>query len=90
VGEFSNAALGQGINLAEYGTPMQWQAFEVLMQAERHNNLHWERLPVYTAKPPLKGEQAALQFISEMEQRDREAERDAAQPKARNYELRRK
>lgn len=90
VAEFSEAALGKGINLAEYGTPMQGQAFEVLMRARQHNNLHWERLPVYTAKPPLQDEQAALQFISEMEQRDQEAEREAAQPKARNYELRRK
>lgn len=89
VGEFSSSDLGKGINLAEYGSPMQWQAFDVMMQVERHNNLHWERLPVFTAKPPLKDQQAALDFISEMEQRDQEAAREAAQPKARKYDLKR-
>ena len=87
IADFSAADLGKGINLAEYNTPMQGQAFGVMLDAMRRNNLHWERLPVFTAQPPLPDQQAALNFISGMEAREEQAERSDAQPKARKYEL---
>ncbi len=89
IAQFSEGELSKGINLAEYDTPMQGQAFDVMLEARHRNNLHWERLPVFTAQPPLQDQQAALQFISEMEQREEESERKSAQPQMRKYELRR-
>lgn len=89
IAQFSEAELSKGINLAEYDTPMQGQAFDVMLEALHRNNLHWERLPVFTAQPALPDQQAALQFISEMEQREEETERKSAQPQVRKYELRR-
>ena len=89
VGDFSSEQLGQGINLAEYATPMAKQAADVHKLTIGHNNVHFGRWRM--VQVPLDGQGFELaqaeSALDALEEQIVLAQRLAAQPKAHLYEL---
>ena len=89
VGNFSADQLAQGINLAEYATPMSKQAADVHKLTLGHNNIHLARWRM--VQVPLDGLGFELtpaeSSLDALEEQIVLAQRLAAQPKAHQYEL---
>jgi lysophospholipase L1-like esterase len=90
VGEFTNAQLGEGINLAMYVTPMTEQAMTVLNLTTSHNQIHFERwrhiqVPLQDKiEPSLDG---ALAAMDRLEADIVRQQREASHPKPHQFEL---
>jgi len=89
VGDFSAEQLGQGINLAEYPTPMAKQATDVHKFTIGHNNVHFGRWRM--VQVPLDGQGFELapaeSSLDALEEQIVLAQKLAAQPKVHQYEL---
>jgi lysophospholipase L1-like esterase len=89
VGNFSAEQLKDGINLAEYPTPMAQQAADVHKLTLEHNAIHFARWR--TVQVPLDGQGFALSpvesSLDSLEEQIVLAQRIAAQPKRHQYEL---
>jgi hypothetical protein len=89
VGNFSAEQLGQGINLAEYATPMAKQAADVHKLTLGHSNIHFARWRM--VQVPLDGQGFELapaeSSLDSLEEQIVLAQRLAAQPKPHQYEL---
>lgn len=89
VGTYTDAELGSGINLATVATPMMKQAAEVHGFTLKHNNVHFFRWR--TLQTVLEGDGFAVagpeDDLDALEQQIIGAQRIAAQPKLRRYEL---
>jgi lysophospholipase L1-like esterase len=89
VGAFTAEQLGQGINLAEYATPMARQAADVHKLTLEHNAIHFARWRV--VQVPLDGQGFALTSaetsLDSLEEQIVAAQRIAAQPKLHQYEV---
>ena len=89
VGDFTADQLAQGVNLAEYATPMSRQAAEVHKLTVQHNNVHYARwrsvqVPLDGLGFPLTSAESALDSLEDQIVR---AQHIAAQPKPHQYEL---
>jgi len=90
VGTFSAKQLEQGLNLAELPTPMVKQAWAVHDLTLKHNNLHaarWRELQVSLGQQSLPHLSQAIEALDNVEADLVMLQRQAAQPKARRYEL---
>jgi hypothetical protein len=90
VGTFSGPQLEQGVNLAEWPTPMVKQAQAVHDLTLKHNNIHaarWRELQVALAEQPLPHLSQARKALDSLEADLVTKQRATAQPKARHYEL---
>lgn len=89
VGDFSAAQLGMGVNLATLQTPMTKQAAEVHALTLKHNNVHFFRWRTLQTVLEADGYNTAPSETSldALEEQLIGAQRIAAQPKARKYEL---
>ncbi len=89
VGSFSAAQLKQGINLAEYPTPMAAQAAEVHKLTVEHNAIHFARWR--NVQAPLDGQNFPLtqaeSSLDSLEEQILLAQRIAAQPRSHQFEL---
>jgi len=89
VGNFSADQLKDGINLAEYPTPMAQQAAEVHKLTLEHNAVHFARWR--SVQVPLDGQGFALapaeSSLDSLEEQIVLAQRIAAQPRRHQYEL---
>jgi len=89
VGAFSAAQLGEGVNLAEYATPMSRQAADVHKLTLEHNSIHFARWRM--VQVPLDGQSFALTSaetsLDSLEDQIIAAQRIAAQPKTHQYEV---
>ena len=89
VGAFTADQFGQGINLAEYPTPMAKQAAEVHKLTLQHNSIHFARWRM--VQVPLDGQGFALTSaetsLDSLEEQILAAQRIAAQPKVHQYEV---
>src|SRR5437773_111896 len=89
VGAFTADQFGQGINLAEYPTPMAKQAAEVHKLTLQHNSIHFARWRI--VQVPLDGQGFALTSaetsLDSLEEQILAAQRIAAQPKVHQYEV---
>jgi hypothetical protein len=89
IGSFSAAQLGEGINLAEYATPMSRQAADVHKLTIEHNSIHFARWRM--VQVPLDGQSFALSSaetsLDSLEDQIVAAQRIAAQPKTHQYEV---
>jgi lysophospholipase L1-like esterase len=89
VASFSADQLKQGINLAEYSTPMAAQAAEVHKLTVEHNAVHFARWR--TVQVPLDGQSFPLaqaeSSLDSLEDQILLAQRIAAQPKSHQFEL---
>jgi lysophospholipase L1-like esterase len=89
-GSFSADQLASGINLATLPTPMARQAAQVHALTLRHNNLHatrWRQVQVPLEKEAAPHLLKALDALDELETDLIKAQRAAAQPKPRKFEL---
>jgi hypothetical protein len=89
-GSFSADQLASGINLATLPTPMARQAAQVHALSLRHNNLHatrWRQVQVPLEKEAAPHLLKALDALDELETDLIKAQRAAAQPKPRKFEL---
>ena len=90
VGDFTNAQLQDGFNLATLPTPMAKQASEVYDLTRKHNDIHfarWRNVQVPLQDLKLAAEPAALAALDKLEEQLVQQQRTAAQPKTRHYEL---
>jgi lysophospholipase L1-like esterase len=89
VGSFSAAALGEGVNLATAPTPMAKQAAEVHALTLRHNNVHFFRWRMLQTALGTEGFSTAgpENALDTLEEQIIGAQRIAAQPRVRRYEL---
>ncbi len=90
VGTFSRPQLEEGLNLAQWPTPMVQQAQAVHNLTLRHNNIHatcWRELQVALAQQPLPHLAQAVEALNNLEADLVAQQRETAQPKARHYEL---
>jgi len=89
VGAFTAAQFGEGINLAEYATPMAKQAADVHKLTLQHNSIHFARWRM--VQVPLDGQGFALAStetsLDSLEDQIVAAQRVAAQPKVHQYEV---
>jgi len=89
VGAFTAGQLGDGINLAEYATPMAKQAADVHKLTLQHNSIHFARWRM--VQVPLDGQGFALAStetsLDSLEDQIVAAQRVAAQPKVHQYEV---
>jgi hypothetical protein len=89
VGAFSAAQLGEGVNLAEYATPMSRQAADVHKLTLEHNSIHFARWRM--VQVPLDGQNFALTSaetsLDSLEDQIIAAQRIVAQPKMHLYEV---
>ncbi|HXI44635.1 MAG TPA: SGNH/GDSL hydrolase family protein [Bryobacteraceae bacterium] len=89
VGAFSAAQLGEGVNLAEYATPMSRQAADVHKLTLEHNSIHFARWRM--VQVPLDGQNFALSSaetsLDSLEDQIIAAQRIVAQPKMHLYEV---
>ena len=89
VGAFTADQFGQGINLAEYPTPMAKQAAEVHKLTLQHNSIHFARWRM--VQVPLDGQGFALTSaetsLDSLEEQILAAQRIAAHPKVHQYEV---
>ncbi|MGV3614050.1 MAG: SGNH/GDSL hydrolase family protein [Fimbriimonas sp.] len=89
VGTFGADALGQGINLADYPTPMRRQAarvLELVLQRNRADKLRWREIDL--GFPGVAGRAEARRGLDRLEEKLRDATRRAAIPKPHRYRLR--
>jgi hypothetical protein len=89
-GTFTAEQLSQGINLAEFPTPMARQAAEVHALTLRHNNIHaarWRQIQVPSEKDNSPHVSKALDALDELEADVIRQQRAAAIPKTRRFEL---
>jgi lysophospholipase L1-like esterase len=90
VGTFSRQQFEEGLNLAQWPTPMVQQAQAVHNLTLKHNNIHstcWRELQVALAQQPLPHLAQAVEALNNLEADLVTQQREAAQPKARHYEL---
>jgi lysophospholipase L1-like esterase len=90
VGTFSRPQLEEGLNLAQWPTPMFQQAQAVHNLTLRHNNVHatcWRELHVALAGQTLPHLAQAVEALNNLEADLVTQQRETAQPKARHYEL---
>lgn len=90
-GTFGAESLASGVNLAELPTPMAAQAAEVHTQTLQHNALHfwaWRQIQVALAPTPSPELTDALRALDALEAAMVRRQREAAQPRARRFELR--
>jgi lysophospholipase L1-like esterase len=90
VGTFSRRQLEEGLNLAQWPTPMFQQAQAVHNLTVKHNNVHaacWRELKVALAQESLPHLAQAVEALNILEADLVAQQREAAQPKARHYEL---
>jgi lysophospholipase L1-like esterase len=90
VGTFSRPQLEQGVNLAEWPTPMVKQAQAVHDLTLKHNNIHavrWRELQVVLGQQSLPHLPQAIEALDNLEADLVAQQRTAAQPKAHHYEL---
>jgi len=91
VGTFSRQQFEEGLNLAQWPTPMFQQAQSVHNLTLKHNNIHatcWRELQVALAQQPLPHLAQAVEALNNLEADLVAQQRETAQPKARHYELR--
>jgi lysophospholipase L1-like esterase len=89
-GEFSNTALQEGINLAMYHTPMTEQSMQVLKLTNVHtqiHNLRWRNVQVPMQETPQATIENALAALDKAETEIVQLQREAAKPKAHQFEL---
>lgn len=88
-GDFTAGALADGVNLADYATPMMQQAADVHALTLKHNNIHFARWR--TVQVPLDGSgfdnAPAESALDALEEQVIVAQRVAAQPKPHRFEL---
>ncbi len=90
VGTFSRPQLEEGLNLAQWPTPMVQQAQAVHTLTLKHNNIHatcWRELKVALAQESLPHLAQAVEALNTLEADLVTQQRQTAQPKARHYEL---
>jgi lysophospholipase L1-like esterase len=90
VGAFTRQPLEEGVNLADLPTPMAKQAQAVHDLTLKHNNIHstrWRELQVALAQQSLPHLSQAVEALDNLEADLVAQQRQAAQPKARRYEL---
>ena len=90
VGTFSRQQFEDGLNLAQWPTPMFQQAQAVHNLTLKHNNIHatcWRELQVALAQQPLPHLAQAVEALNSLEADLIAQQRETAQPKARHYEL---
>lgn len=90
VGTFTDAELGQGLNLAMLETPMLKQAMAVHTLTVEHNNIHqarWRSVQVPLTEQDLPEVFNALNAMDKLESKLIELQHKAAQPKNHHYEL---
>jgi lysophospholipase L1-like esterase len=90
VGVFTKEELEKGVNLAVLPTPMLKQAQEVHALTNKHNNLRnasWRQVQVPMENVPTKNAAQAVAAINALEAEVVAAQRAAARPKPRRYEL---
>ncbi len=90
VGTFTREQLAEGLNLAVLPTPMVRQAEEVHALTVRHNNIHftrWRTLQVPFQNDHYPHVAQAMSGLDSLEADLVSAQRAAAQPKTRHYEL---
>ena len=89
VGNFSADQLAQGVNLAEYPTPMARQAADVHKLTLEHNTIHFARWRM--VQVPLDGQGFALtsaeSSLDSLEDQIVLAQRVVAQPRVHQYEV---
>ena len=88
-GDFTSAQLAEGVNLAALATPMAKQAAEVHALTLKHNNVHFFRWRTLQTVLEADGFNAGPSEASldALEEQIVAAQRMAAQPKLRRYEL---
>jgi hypothetical protein len=90
VGSFTPEQLAAGINLAVLPTPMATQAGQVHGLTVNHNNVHfmrWRQVQVPLQGNPSRQLPRTLKALDALDDDLARQQRDAAQPKARHYEL---
>jgi lysophospholipase L1-like esterase len=90
VGVFSRQQLEEGLNLAEWSTPMVKQSQAVHDLTQKHNNIHaarWRELQVALAQQPLPHLSQAMEALDSVEADLVALQRQTAQPRVRHYEL---
>jgi lysophospholipase L1-like esterase len=90
IGTFSRQQLEEGLNLAEWPTPMVKQSQTVHDLTLKHNNLHaarWRELQVALAQPPLPHLSQAIEALDNVEADLVTLQRQMAQPKVHHYDL---
>jgi hypothetical protein len=90
VGTFTRQQLEEGLNLAQWPTPMVQQAQAVHTLTVKHNNIHaacWRELKVALAQESLPHLAQAVEALNNLEADLVAQQRETAQPKAHHYEL---
>jgi lysophospholipase L1-like esterase len=90
VGTFSRQQLEEGLNLAEWATPMVKQSQAVHDLTLKHNNIHaarWRELQVSLAQQPLPHLSQALEALDNVEADLVALQQQTAQPNVRHYDL---
>jgi len=90
IGTFSRQQLEEGLNLAEWPTPMVKQSQAVHDLTVKHNNLHaarWRELQVALAQQPLPHLSQAIEALDNVEVDLVALQRQMAQPKVHHYDL---
>lgn len=90
VGTFSKQQLEEGLNLAEFPTPMVKQSQAVHELTLKHNDIHfarWRSIQISLAQITSPQTPAALEALDKLEADLVAQQRSLAQPKARHYEL---
>ena len=89
-GTFTRQQLEEGLNLAQWPTPMVQQAQAVHSLTLKHNNIHatcWRELKVALAQESLPHLAQAVEALNNLEADLVAQQRETAQPKAHHYEL---
>ncbi|MBN1508706.1 MAG: SGNH/GDSL hydrolase family protein [Sedimentisphaerales bacterium] len=90
IGAFTAGQLAEGVNLAEFPTPMVRQAQTVHDLTIKHNNIHaarWRELQVFLAQLSLPHVPQAIEALDAVEADMVAQQRLAAQPRSHSYEL---
>ncbi len=90
IGKFTKQALANGINLANFQTPMMKQAMAVYKLTEQHNRIHftrWREIQVPFEKENLTDAPKVLSALDASEAELVKRQRAAAQPKIHQYQL---
>ena len=90
IGSFTAEALGRGINLALYNTPMKKQAMAVHALTLKHNQLHfirWRTVQVPYEKDNLPSMNQTLAGMDKIDDDVVKMQREMARPKGRAYEI---
>ncbi len=90
IGKFFEKELANGINLANFETPMMKQAMAVHKLTEQHNKIHftrWREIQVSFEKENPADAAKILSMLDALETKLVEKQRAAAQPKIHHYQL---